>query len=116
MYKTYGDGSLADRRCHTLEAARAHVARRKYAGETRFEQARCSRQRPLRSLEDLGGQVRAGPDKAFVIQGHTRLQPGRARLSARHQKHVADVARFGGTACSRAPADPFKVFGSLESF
>ena len=77
------DRSLADGGRDALDVAAAHVADRKDARTTRFEQIRRPGQRPPRCRQIVLRQLRTGLDESLVVERDAPFEP--ARCSARRR-------------------------------
>ena len=80
--------------CNSLDVARADVADGEHAWHARLQQVRCARQRPLRRIELLARELRAGLDETVRIEREATGHPARRRQRTGHHEHVTDGPRF----------------------
>ena len=108
------DGPFANCRCDPLDITAAHVAHRKHAGQTGFEQMWRPGGRPMGGGQIVLGQIRSRLNESFRLECDAAPQPVRARYRAGHDKDMAELVGLDAADLIVAPAHAFEMITAFE--
>src|SRR3954453_3916154 len=114
MHERNRDRALTDRRGDPLDIAATHIADRENPRAAGFEEIRRPGERPTGSGQNVGAEIRAGLDEAFLVERDAAIQPARVRNRAGHDEEVSNRARLGFAGRRRAPGDALEPTIAVE--